>query len=232
MPAGSEEALRHLYGTIINPVSKEKLKSFLSEKEFLELEKKFNKENVFVWGFEPGKINNIVWKNLVSGDVLIFVPSKEDLIITILKFKTRNPKLAEELWGPSERSGQFWEMIVFIEFLVAINLEKREFLDKLRYSEKDVLQGSRDVTENFSKTFEDIEEFIKKFSKQRINLEFYRNLPIQEMMKRGHSIGEEIKALREEIPKLEKMIGIGGITPRLIEEKKKRLKELLRRAAR
>ena len=137
MPAGGEEAIQHLYDTIINKVSKDKIKNFFSEEEFSKLNSIYGEREFPIWGFEPGKVNNKVWEEELNiGDILIFVPSNEDLIVTKLIYKIKNRELANELWGVSKRSNQIWELILFLEILGCINLEKRNFLNKLGYSDE------------------------------------------------------------------------------------------------
>ena len=238
MPVGSMESLRHLFDTIINPVSKEKIKNYLNDEEFSKLNEVCDEELIPLWGLEPGKMNEVVWDNLIPEDILIFVPSNEDLIITKLKYKVKNRNLAERLWGTSERSGGYWDLLVFLEVIAVVNIEKRALLDYLGYSELDVLQSNRDVTEKFLKEFGSLKDFINKYSDEKFNLENLKEMGPEEVFKRkGSQIskrislkkeGDELELLEREIPKFESLLGIPGvgISQEKLDEMKKRANEL------
>ncbi|MFZ1970961.1 MAG: hypothetical protein WAU65_02160 [Candidatus Nanoarchaeia archaeon] len=237
MPTGSLESLEHLYNTVINPISKSKIKEYFGEEEFSKINESLSEKEVAIWGLEPGKFNEVAWKNFDQGDIVIFVPSNEDLIIGELRYKAANIELAKSLLGSSERSGQFWEFLIFVKILGSINLDKRSFLTQLGYSEQDNLQANRDVTDKFLSTFLSIENFISKYSKDEINLEFYRNMTPKQMFERkgnerskSNLTREELKEkknLEEELPKLESLVGIFGFPSKeQLEIKKDRLEEL------
>jgi len=238
MPVGSLESIRHLYDTIINPVKKNLIKNYISKEDILEISKISQGEEVAIWGLEPGKNNNQVWSNLEKGEILIFVPSNQDLIISELIYKVKNKGLAEKLWGISERSGQLWEMLLFVKIRTFINLDKRKLLTDLGYEINDNLQGNREVTDKFLEEYGSINSFIEKYHKEDINWDYFKNITPEEMFKRNVSgssvVGgltrserEELKSLNEEITKLENLEGVPGFPNKeQIEEKKRRKSEL------
>lgn len=163
---GSEEAINNMNNTLLNKVDKQ---TILAHDVGL-LEDLYEDNKINVWGLVPGRgINqpNVrQWQRFKPHDIVIFVPSKYNLIVTEILATTRNKDLANTLWG-ADKNGQTWELIFFVRILSIIEKDKRSFLRELGYSEKDTLRGNRKITDRFFSKYPSIDAFLD------INLETF-----------------------------------------------------------
>ncbi len=171
MPIGFGKAQQHLNTTLLNPVSKETIKKYVSAEDFSELDKLYQEESVLVWGLVPGKQNDKDWENLNLEDIVIFVPSNDNLIVTHVTYKMINEKLSKVLWGTEDKTEKTWERIFFVRLVSVLELRKRALLSQLGYSDRDNLQGHRDVTERFIEAYGSLDEFNRTYSDLKIELE-------------------------------------------------------------
>ena len=84
------------------------------------------------------------------------------MIVTRVIYKVQNKDLAKALWG-TDKKGQTWELIFFVQVLKILNKDKKSFLTELGYSEKDVLMGNRKLTKDHLTKFEDLYGSINQF---------------------------------------------------------------------
>jgi len=81
MPIGSKKYLEHMNDTLINNVSKTLVASYL-DKEKEEFDSIIKMNEVPVWGLEPRIANLRTWNNFKFGNIVIFIPSKDAILIT------------------------------------------------------------------------------------------------------------------------------------------------------
>ncbi len=171
MPIGSEDAVNHMNNTLLNKVDKQ---TILSHGVNLP-ESLFEDNKINVWGLAPGQRTNQPnvrqWQGFNRHDIVIFVPSKFNLIVTEILWTTRNKGLAETLWGV-DKNGETWELIFFVKILGIIEKDKRSFLRELGYSEKDQLMGNRRITDRFFSKYISIDNFINQHLENSISPEY------------------------------------------------------------
>ena len=80
MPIGSKKSLEHMKDTLINNVSKTLVASYL-DKEKEEFDSIIKMNEVPVWGLEPRIANLRTWNNFKFSDIVIFIPSKDAILI-------------------------------------------------------------------------------------------------------------------------------------------------------
>ena len=155
MPIGSEDAVNHMNNTLLNKVDKQ----IILEKGVTINEDLYEENKINVWGLIPGPQNTKQWQRFKPHDIIIFVPSKYNLIVTEILETTKSKDLANTLWG-IDKNGQTWELIFFIKILGIIEKDKRSFLNELGYSEKDQLMGNRKITDRFIPKYQSVENFL------------------------------------------------------------------------
>jgi 5-methylcytosine-specific restriction endonuclease McrA len=158
MPIGSEEAVLHMNNTLIGKVDKQTV-----EQHDVRLPEGLYEDNkINVWGLVPGKRNSDTWTKLNVGTFVVFLPTRFNTVVTRVIYKVKNEDLAKALWG-TDRKGQTWELIFFVQVLKILNKDKKSFLTELGYSEKDVLMGNRKLTKDHLRKFEDLYGSINQF---------------------------------------------------------------------
>ncbi|MDP8269735.1 MAG: hypothetical protein P9L97_13535 [Candidatus Tenebribacter davisii] len=111
-PASNHEAQVHLKATIINPISKEIIKSNLKPDDMKVLDE-LHINDYYAWGATPGPSNKRNWIKMEKDDeVLTYFNKKYHYYSTVL-YKIHNENLARELWGEL-RDGKTWEYIYFL----------------------------------------------------------------------------------------------------------------------
>ncbi len=173
MPIGKTEAREHMSSTLLNPVSKTLVSGYLNQPDMDVLNGLYSDADMPMWGFQPGRVNTSDWEKLASGDYAIFVPSKDDLLVTRVVYKARDQRLAKQLWSV-DRNGNTWELIFFVKILAILQLGKRGLLNRLGYTnERDPLQGHRKVTEKFIQAYDSIPDFIRANSEAQVSVESF-----------------------------------------------------------
>ena len=155
IPIGSENAVNNMNNTLLNKVDKQ---SILANGVTID-ENLYEDNKINVWGLIPGPQNTRQWQRFKPHDIVIFVPSKYNLIVTEILEITKSKDLANTLWG-IDKNGQTWEMIFFVKILMIIEKDKRSFLNELGYSEKDQLMGNRKITDRFISKYRSVENFL------------------------------------------------------------------------
>jgi predicted HNH restriction endonuclease len=204
MPVGGKQAREHLEKTILNPVPKNRIREFLEEQQWLDINTIFQGEEVILWGLTPGRQNTKTWNRLRMGDVVIFVPSfREEILVAKVVYKIENEKLAKELWGVDKEKRTFrtWSLIFFVKLEAIVNLDKRRLLDILQYDKNDVLIGNRRITNKVLKIFGSMEEFLEF-------LETYAEKSIQKELSEKDL--EELRKKIEESPQQADIIEFKG----------------------
>ncbi|PMP89919.1 MAG: hypothetical protein C0171_06085 [Caldisphaera sp.] len=155
-----------MYNTLLNKVDRTVISKFVQIKDSL-----YENDKINVWGLVPGPQNERQWSRFRPGDIVIFVPSKYNLIVTKILAKERNRDLANTLWG-EDKNGKTWELIFFVKILNIIKKDKRSFLRELGYSEGDQLIGNRKITDKFFSKYSSIDNFIDQHLEDSISPEY------------------------------------------------------------
>lgn len=222
MPVGGKQAREHMEGTILSKVPKERIKSFLTEREFSDIDALFPEEGVTVWGLIPGEQNTKAWNRLERGDIVIFVPSADRALVTRVVYKLKNEALAKELWNVDVEGKTYltWSLIFFVRMETCLSLDKRALLtDILGYSKDDVLMGNRRVTDRFFEKFRSLEEFLEIYSEHKIAVEKLEEEFGEDSLKKELRNKSDFDELRR---KIEESAGKAAV----IEFKGKRVKRL------
>jgi 5-methylcytosine-specific restriction endonuclease McrA len=184
MPIGSDESVEHMNITLTNAVLKSKLKKYLTDSQFSYLNQIYEEDSIPMWGLEPGHQNKRTWQQFKPSDVVIFVPTNYNLIVTQITYKIRNKDLAKFLWGVSSRSGFTWELIFFVRVKSILRIDKRTFLTSLGYKENDYLMGNRRVTEKFLNRYGSLENFNNLYSESEITLDSFTQETTEKTVKK------------------------------------------------
>lgn len=199
MPIGSKSPVEHMNDTLINPVEASLIRSYLGEPEISNFNNAVTTSEIPVWGLEPGKANKLRWDTFCMGDIVIFVPSNQDILVTRIIHKVRDEKLAKRLWGTSSKSGQTWELVFFVDILSVLHIEKRALLDELGYDIKDNLMGNRRVTDRFFKRFDSVGSFIHKYSSFEVNIHSFNEEVADKILDYSVSKDEMLDTLRSKL---------------------------------
>lgn len=204
MPTSVGDAQWHMNTTILNQVSKETIKKYISKEDSSKLDMIYQESTIPVWCLLPGKSNNKDWEKLNEGDVVIFVPSNDNLVVTSVTYKTRNRALAKALWETDSATGKTWELVFFVRILSVLNLTKRAVLSDLGYSGRDNLQGHRDVTGKFIRAYGSVEEFINGHSDLSIGQEELSQETSEKLINKVLPKKSRLEAIREKIAESER----------------------------
>lgn len=158
VPIGSKYAVNNMNTSLLRTVSRKKVVEHgAALPESLDGENQIN-----VWGLAPGPANTRQWEKFEQHDIVIFVPTNSDLIVTEIEGKCRNKSLATDLWDMGE-NGEKWELIFFVKIVGTIGLSKRSFLNEFDYPEKDKLQGNRRITDRFFSRYNTVQDFLNLY---------------------------------------------------------------------
>ncbi len=155
MPVGSEDSANRMHTTLLNSINRQKILEYGTTPPG----NSYENYKVNVWGLTPGPQNTRQWERFKPNDIVIFVPSNSDLMVTEIIQTFRNKGLAKELWDIDDH-GQTWELMFFVKELGTVGKTKRTFLSELGYSENDRLQGNRRITEIFFSKYNSIENLL------------------------------------------------------------------------
>lgn len=166
--AAGPSPTEHLERTIRNPVSFEEIEMNISDSnELQKLVQALGKGSYYLWGAVPGRNNENYWGRMSPGDIAIFyVKGKKFGYWTRIRYKLRDKKLAEFLWGKDDY-GQTWELIYFLETPREINLPLRDFNLEHCYSLKFKPQGlapiKEDAIQRIEMKYGSYENFLKRY---------------------------------------------------------------------
>src|SRR5205823_12342516 len=115
-PAGNPGSRDHYRDTIERPVPIDHLRQFLDEQTLTSVREAVDGDAVATWGVTPGRtgVNERKWDRIAAGDIAVFLRDSRAYSSGIVVLKTRNARLAEDLWGKDEQ-GQTWECMYFLK---------------------------------------------------------------------------------------------------------------------
>ena len=165
----------------------------------------YENKGINTWGLVRGKSNIRTWEGFEKDDIVIFVPTESNLIITKILSTTQNKDLAVDLWGV-DNEGQTWELIFFVREIGLFEMNKREFLRKLGYTNKrDYLMGTRKVTDKFFDTYISLEKFIDSNFEQKVTMGSLTQTTVEHIIEKSWpkktSVEDKLKKLREILKK-------------------------------
>ncbi|MEM4005883.1 MAG: HNH endonuclease [Desulfurococcaceae archaeon] len=206
MPIGSEDAVEHMYNTLLNPVQQIEIASLgVSVPDGV-----YSGGGTNVWSLVPGKNNERQWSKFSEGDFVIFVPTNYNLIVTQITYKVRNQNLAQSLWGNNSK-GQTWELVFFVKVLGFLAKDKRTLLTELGYSSKDNLPGTRRVTKRFQNRYGSVDAFLSVNSENKLDADDLSQDIAERLIKSSFSTRTKPE---ERLKRLEEIIKRLGATPR------------------
>ena len=140
-PAGNPDAYEHYIESCSNPVSIERITSFVSQSESNIL-KNIYSQGVYLWGVTPGKklANKRKWDRIERGDIGLFSRSGFIFSSGVVTYKIHNKELSLDLWG-SDNEGETWEYIYFLDEIRKLEISYLEFNRAIGYADNFVIQG-------------------------------------------------------------------------------------------
>lgn len=111
--SGGQGTEKHYYDTIERKRTVEEAAQFLDEKEITILKKTYHNGPFAVWGAIAGSGNIRTWDVMEPGDYVLIYKSGAIIFAAEVALKTRNPKMAEYLWG-KDGEGKTWEYMYFL----------------------------------------------------------------------------------------------------------------------
>ncbi len=201
MPAGNKQALKHMEATLLNPVQLNSLSKFLSNKDIENLSKIFPDGAATLWGISPGTRNDSKWNILKNNDIVIFLPSRGNTLLTYVAYKlnAKNKELAEHLWGSDKIDPKkTWEYFFFVKIEKSLEIDKRTFLtDLLGYSKKDNLQEFRNVSKRIKSEFKSLQKFLAILKNYEMPLNQFKSEVEEELNK--EFISKKLHILKEKL---------------------------------
>lgn len=163
-PAGSSDASEHYVDTIENPVDINRIRQFVSQKQYQRLSELYRDGKVPVWGVVPGKnkVNLGKWSRIESGDVTLFARKKQIFASAVVSFKMHNRSLSLKLWG-TDPNDETWEYIYFLDEVRKHSITYTDFNKTIGYDPNYIIQGFNVIDEQKSiRVFNafDLESFI------------------------------------------------------------------------
>ena len=111
--SGGHGTDKHYYDTIERKRTVEEAAKFLNPQEVEILKNNYHGGPFAVWGAVPGSGNMRTWEAMESGDYVLIYKSGKIIFAAEVALKTRNPQMAEYLWGKDE-NGSTWEYMYFL----------------------------------------------------------------------------------------------------------------------
>lgn len=165
--ASDSKAKKHLEETIVNEYHIAPLLNKLNNKDdsIVGILEEHNKnEQVHMWGATPGDANISRWKRLKTGDKVLVYTEGTFIAYGTIFAKTHNKEVAQHIWG-NTNEGQTWEYIYFIEDLISMDIDKKEFAAFFNYKLHYFPQGFGNVSDEKLQAnlqrFETIDEMIR-----------------------------------------------------------------------
>lgn len=138
--SGGHETDRHYYDTIEKKRTVEEAEKFLPENEVKILKEKFHGGQFAVWGAVPGSGNLRTWETMEPGDYVFIYKSGLIIFAAEVAHKTRNPKMAEYLWG-KDSNGETWEYMYFLVNPEKVSVSMEKLNSVIGYSENYLPRG-------------------------------------------------------------------------------------------
>lgn len=132
--SGGHETDKHYYDTIERKRTVEEAEKFLNQKEIEILKNTYHGGPFAVWGAVPGSGNIRTWDSMEPGDYVLIYKSGKVIFAAEVALKTRNPKMAEYLWG-KDSNGNTWEYMYFLVNTQKTNVNMSKLNPYLGYSE-------------------------------------------------------------------------------------------------
>ncbi len=185
--SGGHETDKHYYDTIIKKRTIEESAKFLAPQEITILKNNYYSGPFAVWGAVPGSGNMRTWEGMEAGDYVLIYKSGRIIFAAEVALKTRNPQMAEYLWG-KDQDGRTWEYMYFLVNPQETNVSMAKLNPYLGYAEKyfprgfmaidqtkanDLLNGYGDVLSALQKIGEgkNLEKINKKTEQEIVELE-------------------------------------------------------------
>jgi hypothetical protein len=141
-PAGNPGSRDHYRDTIEQPVPLNRLAEFLEPAVVASLRSAAEADAVATWGVTPGRTgaNERKWERIGTGDVAVFLRESRAYSSGVVLLRTRNARLAEDLWGRDEH-GQTWEFLYFLGDVRPSDISYRDLNRAARYEAQNNFQG-------------------------------------------------------------------------------------------
>ena len=135
----SEEIGKGKLLSIQGSIPIESIKDVLTAEEREKLEELYPDKKVRMWGTRPGLKR--VWKSINEGrDLVIFYSEGKYICAADIVYKTRNPELARKVWG-NYNDKETWEYIFFVKNVKKLNIDRREFNERVGFNPNFAPQG-------------------------------------------------------------------------------------------
>jgi len=132
--SGGHGTDKHYYDTIERKRTIDEASKFLTPKEIEILKTNYHSGPFAVWGAVQGSGNLRTWDSMESGDYVLIYKSGRVIFAAEVALKTRNPQMAEYLWGKDE-NGSTWEYMYFLVNTQEANVSMSKLNPYLGYSE-------------------------------------------------------------------------------------------------
>jgi hypothetical protein len=132
--SGGHETERHYIDTIERKRTVEEAEKFLTPQEIEVLKRDYHNGPFAVWGAVPGSGNMRTWDAMESGDFVLIYKEGKIIFAAEVALKTRNPLMAEYLWGKDENDNT-WEYMYFLVNPQETNVSMAKLNPYLGYSE-------------------------------------------------------------------------------------------------
>lgn len=132
--SGGHETERHYYDTIERKRTIEEAERFLNPTEIETLKNVYHGGPFAVWGAVPGSGNLRTWEVMEPGDYVLIYRGGRVIFAAEVALKTRNPQMAEYLWG-KDTQGKTWEYMYFLVNPQQVNVSMSKLNPYLGYSE-------------------------------------------------------------------------------------------------
>ena len=128
--------------TVSSPISISEYSESMGQ-DSVALREIFPGGSVRLYGLRPDGAGHFerLWKEILIGDVVLFsskglIRAKAEVV-----YKSRNPVLAESLWGISE-TGRSFELLYFLDNFEELNLPSSKFNEVVGYGPKFFVQSA------------------------------------------------------------------------------------------
>jgi hypothetical protein len=132
--SGGHGTDKHYYDTIERKRTVEEAEKFLKPQETEILKSQYHGGPFAVWGAVPGSGNMRTWEAMEAGDYVLIYKSGKVIFAAEVALKTRNPQMAEYLWGKDE-NGSTWEYMYFLVNTQEANVSMTKLNPYLGYAE-------------------------------------------------------------------------------------------------
>lgn len=128
--ASDTAARQHLQDTVLRPIDRQRVVSYLGPEETASLEKRSSDGHLYAWGAIPGPRNVPTWEAMHVGDYVFVYYERRYHLVSHVTAKVHNKGLASALWQTNEE-GQTWEYMYFLNRPRSVNVASDQFQDVL-----------------------------------------------------------------------------------------------------